>query len=387
LIAFGYIRLIDQKIYVSDFVKKDSSENNEKRYNNILIIGGFGRMSSYYANALYNLVDGKIIIASRSLQDSLAVNESEVKNNFKSLADKICTCNLDITNTKSVERCFNWIDKNLSGVDLVIHAAGVDQSDHMRRTCDIKTDYVTKVLKPKIDGLENIKTMQDRFKVLVVSSISSTLGGIDLLIYSASHNFVDDFSESNDWIVHNWDALSVETEDQCSFGSLLDSIAIKDKEAFQVPLFAPQHGSTIISTIDLGKRVKSWTSSLEENLEPKSYVDRPQIRSVYIPPSNESEKRMHDLWRDFLGFEKIGVNDNFFELGGDSLLALRLVRSISKTFGWPIKTVDLFEFPTIYSIVRKYSTNDLICNEDSTISDRVKKKQQYFDRLKKQRGK
>jgi polyketide synthase PksN len=277
----------------------------------------------------------------------------------------------------------------LQGVDLVVHAAGVDQSDHMCRTCDIKPEYIEKVLKPKIAGLENIKVMQDRhkFNVIVVSSISSVLGGIDLLAYSASHNFVDDFSENNGWAVHNWDALSVKSNEQNGPGSLLDSMAINDKEALHIPVFAPQVGSTIISTVDLRKRAKSWTSSdeSEEPTEQKTYVDRPLIRSVYIPPFNEFEKKMHDLWCDFLGFEKIGINDNFFELGGDSLQALRLVRMIAQKFNWPIKTVDLFEFPTIHSIVGKYSTDDSDKTDEIAISDRVKKKQQYFDKLKNKR--
>ncbi|MDR3179399.1 MAG: SDR family NAD(P)-dependent oxidoreductase [Holosporaceae bacterium] len=389
-ISENYLKLIDRKVYVIDYIKKNHVENsNDKKYKNILIIGGFGRMSGYYANAFSKLVDGKIIIASRSLQNNMVVNENDVKDNFKSSADKLCTANLDVTDANSVEQCFHWIDKNFGGMDLVIHAAGVDQSDHMRRTCDIKSDYVLKVLKPKIDGLKNIKTIQDQyeFKVLVVSSISSVLGGIDLLIYSASHDFIDDFSERNGWAVHNWDALSVESSDQNSAGSLLDSIAIKDKEALSIPVLAPQNGSVIISTIDLRKRAKSWTSVSEtENAGPKTYADRPPMRSVYVPPSDEFEKKMHDLWREFLGFERIGINDNFFELGGDSLLALRLVRVIAKRFNWPIKTVDLFEFPTIRSIVQKYSSSEANLQKDSEISDRIKKKQQYFDKLKKQKG-
>ncbi|GHT91045.1 hypothetical protein FACS1894122_02700 [Alphaproteobacteria bacterium] len=387
-ISENYIKLIDDKIYTIDFMKKEYVENTNNRYKNILIVGGFGRMSSYYANSLSEFVDGKIVIASRSLNNNFSVDKKEIKDNFKTISDKLCTCNLDVTDTSSVEKCFHWIHENLGELDLVIHAAGVDQSDHMRRTSDIKSDYFNKVLKPKIDGLENIKNMQDRckFKVIVVSSISAVLGGIDLLIYSASHNFVDDFSENNRWIVHNWDALSVESSDQNSLGSLLDSIAINDKEALRIPVFAPQNGSTIISTIDLRKRAKSWTSQEEKSIEHKSYIERPSMRSIYIPPSNELEKSMHDLWREFLGFNSIGINDNFFELGGDSLQALRLVRVIAKKFNWPIKTVDLFEFPTIYSIVKKYSNDSTDINNDG-ITDRIKKKQQYFDKLKKQREK
>ena len=223
-----------------------------------------------------------------------------------------------------------------------------------------------------------------------VSSISSILGGIDLLVYSASHNAVDSFAAEKNWIVHNWDALQVESNKEDSgLGNTLNSIAINDSSAVKALKQALKFGGSVIfSTIDLHDRANKWTSTDTLAKTDKEYSSRPTMRSIYVPPRTEIEQRMHDIWRDFLGFEQIGINDNFFELGGDSLQALQLVRKIVEQLQWNVKTVDLFEFPTIHALVTKYD-NCISDTCDLDIQKRSEKRQQYLAKLKtkKKRGK
>jgi hypothetical protein len=56
-------------------------------------------MMSYYRNDLVKFVGGKIIIVSKSLEMSINFNDNNIKENFKSIINKFCTFNLDITNT------------------------------------------------------------------------------------------------------------------------------------------------------------------------------------------------------------------------------------------------------------------------------------------------
>ena len=45
----------------------------------------------------------------------------------------------------------------------------------------------------------------------------------------------------------------------------------------------------------------------------------------YEAPTNETEHKLVEIWREILGVESIGINDNFFTLGGHSLKATTLV--------------------------------------------------------------
>lgn len=68
------------------------------------------------------------------------------------------------------------------------------------------------------------------------------------------------------------------------------------------------------------------------------------------PPRNELEQAMVDAWRSVLGDRPLGVDDNYFHLGGDSITAIQLVSRL-KQAGWELSVRDLFEHPTVRSLV------------------------------------
>gem|GEM_PF-2334488 len=87
-------------------------------------------------------------------------------------------------------------------------------------------------------------------------------------------------------------------------------------------------------------------------LEPLEPGDdgRADLASDYVRPSNEFEAKLVDIWRAYLGVEKIGVRDSFFDLGGDSLLATRIHAQIRRDLNVELPLAKMFEFTTIRSI-------------------------------------
>ncbi|WP_438712754.1 amino acid adenylation domain-containing protein [Aquimarina muelleri] len=75
----------------------------------------------------------------------------------------------------------------------------------------------------------------------------------------------------------------------------------------------------------------------------------------YVAPRNKIEKKIVAIWQDLLGIERIGVYDNFFELGGHSLLIAQLMSRLQLE-GYHIGVKDIFDNPTIVSIVEKLSS-------------------------------
>lgn len=65
-------------------------------------------------------------------------------------------------------------------------------------------------------------------------------------------------------------------------------------------------------------------------------------------PQTENEKMIHEVWKDVLGIDDIGIDDNFFELGGESFKALKIVRRISDWIG----VMDFFKNPTIRELAQ-----------------------------------
>ena len=53
----------------------------------------------------------------------------------------------------------------------------------------------------------------------------------------------------------------------------------------------------------------------------------------FVPPTTDAEKILAKAWADALGLERVSAHDNFFDLGGYSLLAFRMIDSLSAERG------------------------------------------------------
>ncbi|WP_066507710.1 non-ribosomal peptide synthetase [Abyssisolibacter fermentans] len=91
-------------------------------------------------------------------------------------------------------------------------------------------------------------------------------------------------------------------------------------------------------------------------LTPNGKIDRhslpkPQankvIRTEYVKPSNETEEKLVEIYKEVLGLETVGIKDNFFELGGQSLKAIKLIAKIHKEFNVNFPLGELFKAPIV----------------------------------------
>ena len=97
-------------------------------------------------------------------------------------------------------------------------------------------------------------------------------------------------------------------------------------------------------------KASSFMEGIEGDTPTKIKRKRPDLDSEYVPPSNDTEKQLMEIWKDILGIEKIGINDNFIDLGGHSLRATLLVSRIHKILNQEITLKQVFDNPTIAGI-------------------------------------
>ena len=55
-------------------------------------------------------------------------------------------------------------------------------------------------------------------------------------------------------------------------------------------------------------------------------------RVRYVPPRNDVERVITEIWQNVLGVQRIGIHDNFFDLGGHSLLMLQVHHKLRERF-------------------------------------------------------
>ncbi|PYJ33551.1 MAG: non-ribosomal peptide synthetase [Verrucomicrobia bacterium] len=98
-------------------------------------------------------------------------------------------------------------------------------------------------------------------------------------------------------------------------------------------------------------------------LTPSGKVDRKALEKMdgvelaagtdYVPPRNDLESKLAEIWQDVLRRDLVGIHDNFFELGGHSLLAMSIGSQIIRRLNIEIPLRWLLEYPTIEKLARQ----------------------------------
>jgi amino acid adenylation domain-containing protein/non-ribosomal peptide synthase protein (TIGR01720 family) len=97
---------------------------------------------------------------------------------------------------------------------------------------------------------------------------------------------------------------------------------------------------------------------------------RPRLEPDYLPPRNETERILAEIWSRALGLEHVGINDNFFELGGDSIISLQIVARAGQA-GLVITPGQLFRHPTIASLAQLAGTTPAVRAEQGAVTGRL----------------
>ena len=75
----------------------------------------------------------------------------------------------------------------------------------------------------------------------------------------------------------------------------------------------------------------------------------------YVPPCNQLELTMTEIWREVLAVDQVGVWDNFFELGGHSLAAVRLLSRMRAAIDTNLPLRFIFLHPTVAELASHIS--------------------------------
>ena len=93
--------------------------------------------------------------------------------------------------------------------------------------------------------------------------------------------------------------------------------------------------------------------------------DRSTLESL-VPPRNDVEEQLVEIWKEVLGRDDVGVHDSFFDLGGHSLLAVQIKARIAESLEAEVPLRRMFEAPTVASLAE-----DLIAREAAAADQRL----------------
>jgi phthiocerol/phenolphthiocerol synthesis type-I polyketide synthase E len=221
---------------------------------------------------------------------------------------------------------------------------------------------------------------------MLVSSLSSVLGGLNFSAYAGANAFLDSLAEQQSqrgtgtrWISVDWDGWRFDGEqpNRSEYYLAPDEGA----SAFRRILAHSRSPHVVVSTGELEARLDRWirlkpAETTGGDLAPAH--PRPEITTQFAAPQTAVEQMIADVWQLVLGVNAVGVRDNFFELGGHSLLAIQLVSRLRDLFQAEIALTAIFDHPTLAQLAEHVQT--ITGNGDAQI-ERLAQMLDYVEQL------
>ncbi len=388
-----------------------------------IITGGMGGLGGALAEYLARTVRARLVLVGRTPlpereqwaawlaahdeQDSTSQKIRHIQN-LECLGAEVLPACADVANLAEMQQVINAIHDEFGLVRGVIHAAG----NPGQGLIQLKTTaQVEAVFAPKLQGtlVLNEVLREDPLDFIVLySSSNAVTGGFGEVDYCAANAFLDAFAHYKaarvpyPVIAVNWGPWQWDVWQQKAFAAMPQVYTrIKElrqqygitfaegEEAWQRMLFAPAPQFMVLpqglqTAFEHANALASLTFLSDEEVqgEAKPLAARPQLRTPYVAPRNDNERKMAAIWQEALGIEHIGMHDHFFELGGNSLIGMLLISQIKKTFEIELSAASLFEGPTVSTLLALMypSQNEQTVQESDSTRGKLRR-----ERLKKQR--
>ncbi|NEP53881.1 MAG: SDR family NAD(P)-dependent oxidoreductase, partial [Moorea sp. SIO3C2] len=330
--------------------------------------GGIGGIGMIIAEHLAKTVQAKLILigrskfppreewsewlASHNAQDSISQKIHKIRK-LEALGSEVLHICADVANLQQMQDAISEALKKFGQLNGVIHAAAITGEKSFQTIVKAEKTECEQQFQPKVQGTLVLAKTLEKLELdfcILMSSLSSVLGGLGFVAYSSANSFMDAFVHQHNqtsvvpWVSVNWDGWQVMevAKPNKSVGSSLAELAILPEEGvnvFQRILSTNGLDRIVVSTANLQDRINQWVNlkflqQSDKSQTPKlsSSYSRPKLATSYIAPRDQIEQTIAEIWQQSLGIEQIGIEDNFFELGGDSLIAVQVIDKLRETF-------------------------------------------------------
>ncbi len=361
-----------------------------------LVTGGLGGMGLTLAQYLAKSVNARLILVGRSAlppreewdrwledhdhDDPVGRKIAKIREMERSGAE-VMVAAADVADPGQMSAVVSQARERFGPVNGVLHTAGVADYEGMilRRT----REMTERVMASKVRGtlvLDHLfkDTPLDFF--VLFSSIGNVAYKIKFgqVGYNAANEFLEAFARY-DRVVNGKPTSSINWNDWLEVGMSIEAVNRQvtdqkeniDYETLLHDALTPPQGveafrrilgsgpvNVTVSLFDLVKTVGWLDAEWDRQFSGSSPDDnedvmqappqnRPDVNTPYAAPREKTDRQLAQVWQDFFGYDRIGINDDFFDIGGDSLKATVLLARIHKQLDVKIPINEIFTRPTI----------------------------------------
>ncbi|MDX1539919.1 MAG: type I polyketide synthase [Geminicoccaceae bacterium] len=318
----------------------------------VLMTGGFGRIGLALARHLAESVSARLVLLGRSGPDG---HEHEVEE-LERLGGEVLAVAADVADSQAVRNAVDQAVERFGRIDGVIHAAGTVDPRSFATLSEMKSADLDRHVRTKVQGALNlIRALENKDLdfCLLVSSLSSVLGGLRYGPYAAANTFLDAYGanlrqDGRPVFVVNWDAWSFDERDAAP--GLLPSEGVR---SFAAVIGFPEPAQIIVSKGDLERRLDRWVRLQdapgdEAAPSPVEPEDDAVAAVATLPASGDGLiETIKTVWQRVTGIDEIDPDDDFFELGGSSLMATQVIAQLREVLKVEVTLQTFFQHPTV----------------------------------------
>ena len=344
-----------------------------------LITGGTGRIGVELASHLHQSLRARLVLVSRG-QHAAAELDAQADDDIitididddvlepaamygagaelevvaqlrRSGADVLHVC-ADVSEHAGLELAFDAAQQAFGRVDVVVHGAGARSDGVFTPFEELTPTASHRHFGPKVDGTRALRKIAPQRSVrmcVLMSSLSSVLGGLGFTAYAAANAYLDAVAQSADgvggvrWLSIGWDAWqSVDGAKNAAISKALQDRALTSLQGVAMfDAIIASHGGAhaLISRASLTEltAMTNRQRGIRHDADAWLAPDAATAGTVEVITS---------AWAQALGVESVRPDDDFYQLGGNSLLATQVVSRLRRAFDIELSVRALFEEST-----------------------------------------
>jgi amino acid adenylation domain-containing protein len=332
-----------------------------------LVTGGTGGLGLEMAAALAAGRRVRLALLSRSAGGEKTLPGLR---RLEELGAEVLPLAADVTDRAAVAAALDEVRRRFGPIQGLVHAAGARGGGliQLHTVAELET-----LMAPVVRGLlvlDELLAGEPLDFVVLTASAGAHSGEPGLAAQGAAGAFLDAWAHARSLrpgapytVTVDWDTwrdvgmiadLSGLNDDLRRMREQVLATGIAPAEGREVFLRVLERGAwpqVVVSTKDLAA-VRAHLEALArgqaaETPAGRAAYARPDLRSAYVAPRDETERAVAEIWQNLLGLERVGVDDNFFDLGGHSLLATQVMSRLRDALGVELPLDALFAAPTV----------------------------------------
>jgi polyketide synthase PksJ len=331
-----------------------------------VITGGLGELGMLLGEHLFREAEARLVLIVRTPPESwpaeLGRRREQFLRRLREQGAEVLVLSADCSDNEQMRKAMEIAERRFGEIDGVIHAAASTHDALISTPVEaLDRSLFEDQFAAKVRGLLVLRDLLRERRagfVLVMSSLSSVLGGLGLGAYAAANAFTDACVHAWNghspmrWISINWDGWQTPALERDAAPARF--VLLSESQGLDAASRILAHAGPaqlLVSATDLHSRQERWVES-PSRLRQGALEAEPTSSSQRQPPSrSEVEEKLAELWRNFFGVRAVNVEDGFLESGGDSLMAVALASRINETFSVRLRVSDVLEAQTISRLV------------------------------------